>query len=208
MDVETGFALWSERFDRELTDVFAVQDEISRAIVDTLRVRLLGESGHLVDTPTANFNAYESYLRGRFEWGQRTPASMQRGLEQLQKAVDADPAFTLALTGLADCHLTLAIYGVVSPADAMPKALAAAERALIAQPRSAEALTARASVRALYRFDWARAEDDYVAALAEREQSSLRRISGTRCTLLAPRGRLAEAHTSPAHASSTRSRRP
>ncbi|MGH7654477.1 MAG: protein kinase domain-containing protein, partial [Gemmatimonadaceae bacterium] len=171
IDVATKFALWSERFDRELTDVFAVQDEISRAIVDTLRVRLLGEPGRLVDTPTTTFSAYEAYLRGRFEWGQRTPASMRRALDELQRAVDADPAFTLALTGLADCHLTLAVYGVAAPADAMPRAAAAAEQALLADPRSADALTARASVRALYRFDWRGAEDDYLAALAAREQS-------------------------------------
>jgi len=192
IDVATGFTLWSEQFDRELTDVFAVQDEITRAIVGALRVRLLGESVRLVDTPTANFNAYESYLKGRFEWGQRTAASMQRGLEYLRRAVAADPTFTLALTGLADCYLTLAIYGVMSPAEAMPHAMAAADEALRAQPHSAEALTTRASVRALYRFDWPRAEDDYLAALTEREQSPLTH-QWYAMHLLAPRGRLAEA---------------
>ena len=199
IDVATSFALWSERFDRELNDVFAVQDEISRAIVATLRVRLLGEPARIVETPTANFSAYEAYLRGRFEWGQRTPASMRRALDELQRAADADPAFTLALTGLADCHLTLAIYGVVAPADAMPHAVAAAEQALRTDPRSPDALTARASARALYRFDWRGAEDDYLAALAVREQSP-----GTHqwyaMHLLAPRRRFAEARAHVARA--------
>jgi serine/threonine-protein kinase len=199
IDVATGFALWSERFDRELTDVFTVQDEISRAIVDTLRVRLLGESERMVVTPTTNFNAYESYLKGRFEWSQRTAASMERGLEHLKAAVHADPAFTLALTGLADCYLTLAIYGVMAPDEAMTHAVTAAEQALRGQPRSAEALTARASVRALYHFDWRRAEDDYIAALAEREQSPVTH-QWYAMHLLAPRRRLGEARAHVARA--------
>ncbi len=199
IDVTTGFALWSEQFDRELTDVFAVQDEITRAIVDTLRVRLLGESVRLVDTPTANFSAYESYLKGRFEWGQRTPASMGRALEYLQRAVAGDPTFTLALAGLADCYITLAIYGSMSPADVMPKAATAAEQALRAQPRSADALTARASMRALYQFDWRGAEDDYLAALTEREQSPPAH-QWYAMHMLAPRGRLAEARSHVARA--------
>ena len=192
IDVASGFALWSEQFDRELTDVFTVQDEISRAIVDTMRVRLLGESPRLVDTPTSNFNAYESYLKGRFEWSQRTAVSMQRGLEHLKTAVTADPAFTLALTGLADCYVTLAIYGVMPPAEAMPLAVASAEQALRIQPRSGEALTARASVRALFQFDWRGAEDDYIAALAESEQSPITH-QWYAMHLLAPRRRLGEA---------------
>ncbi|MFI5232322.1 MAG: protein kinase [Gemmatimonadales bacterium] len=199
MDVATGLALWSERYDRELTDVFAVQDEISRAIVDTLRVRLLGGPARIVDTPTANFSAYESYLKGRFEWSQRTPASMARALEHLNHAVAADPAFTLAFAGLADCYLTLAIYGVVAPADAMPQAIAAADQALLLQPGSPDALTARASVRALYRFDWRGAEADYLAALAAREQSPVTH-QWYAMHLLAPRGRLAEARAHVARA--------
>ena len=192
IDVATGFALWSEQFDRELTDVFTVQDEISRAIVDTMRVRLLGESPRLVDTPTSNFNAYESYLKGRFEWSQRTAISMQRGLEHLKNAVTADPSFTLALTGLADCYVTLAIYGVMPPSEAMPLAVAAAEQALRIQQRSGEALTARASARALFHFDWRGAEDDYTAALAEGEQSPITH-QWYAMHLLAPRRRFGEA---------------
>jgi serine/threonine-protein kinase len=199
IDVKTGFSLWSEQFDRELTDVFAVQDEITRAIVDILRVRLLGEAVRLVDTPTANFNAYESYLKGRFEWGQRTAASMQRAIDYLHRAIDQDPAFALALATLADCYVTLAIYGARSPAAVMPHAIAAVDQALRAEPRSADALTARASVRALYRFEWARAEDDYLAALAEREQSPLTH-QWYAMHMLAPRGRMAEARSHVARA--------
>ena len=199
IDVASGFALWSQRFDRELTDVFAVQDEISQAIVDQLRLRLIGDSGRIVDTPTSSLDAYESYLRGRFEWSQRTPASMQRALEHLQRAVGLDPRFLLALTGLADCHLTLAIYGLVAPADAMPRALAAIEQALAIRADAAEALTARASVRALHAFAWATAEEDYLAALSSREQYPVTH-QWYAMHLLAPLGRFAEARAQVARA--------
>jgi len=198
-DVSNGFALWSERFDRDVTDVFAVQDEISRAIVETLRIRLLTDTERLVETPTADFGAYESYLKGRFEWSQRTSASMRRALDHLQHAIDVDPSFTLALTGLADCYLTLAIYDVLMPADAMPKALAAAEQALRIRPRSAEALTARASVRALYDFNWIGAEADYASALAAREQGPVTH-QWYAMHLLAPRMRFSEARAHVARA--------
>lgn len=199
IDVVSGFALWSQRFDRELTDVFAVQDEISQAIVDQLRLRLIGESGRIVDTPTSSLDAYESYLRGRFEWSQRTPASMQRALAQLQRAVALDARFILALTGLADCHLTLAIYGLVAPDEAMPRALAAIDQALAIRADSAEALTARASVRALHAFAWESAEDDYLAALSTREQYPVTH-QWYAMHLLAPLGRFAEARAQVARA--------
>ncbi len=199
IDVATGFALWSERFDRQLTDVFAVQDEISQAILDKLRVRLVGETSRIVATPTSNLDAYESYLRGRFEWGQRTPLSMQRGLEHLQRAVALDPRFVLALTGVADCHLTLAIYGLIAPSEAMPRVEAAVAQALAIAPASAEALTARGSLRALHRHDWAAAEDDYLSALVEREQYPVTH-QWYAMHLLAPLARFAEARVQVARA--------
>ncbi|MEQ1691803.1 MAG: tetratricopeptide repeat protein, partial [Gemmatimonas sp.] len=149
--------------------------------------------------PTANFEAYESYLKGRFEWSQRTARSMQRALEHMQEAVDADASFTLALTGLADCYVTLAVYDVVEPRKAMPKALAAATQALRYRPRSAEGLTARASARALFEFDWAGAESDFVSALAEREQGPVSH-QWYAMHLLAPRHRFIEARAHVARA--------
>ena len=198
-DVDSGYALWSERFDRGVTDVFAVQDEISRAIADALRVQLLSGTQRLVDTPTMSFSAYESYLKGRFEWSQRTAASMRRALQHLQSAVDADPTFTLALAGLADCYVTMAIYDVLAPAQAMPKALDAVTEALRHRPQSPEALTARGSIRALYRFDWTGAEDDYLAALSANEQGPVTH-QWYAMHLLAPRARFTEARAQVARA--------
>ena len=192
IDVTTGFGLWSERYDREQGDVFAVQDEITRAIVGTLKVRLLGDAPRLVDTPTSDFDAYESYLKGRFDWNQRTEAAMRRGIEQLQGAIAADPRFALAHSGLADAYITLAIYGAARADTLLAQARASAERALQLAPALAEALTARASVRALLDHDWAGAERDYVEALTIREQYATAH-QWYAMHLLVPRGRFTEA---------------
>ena len=192
IDVATGFALWSERYDREQGDVFAVQDEITRAIVDTLKVRLLGDAPRLVDTPTTDFAAYESYLKGRFEWNQRTEASMRRGIEQMQRAIATDPRFVLAHSGLADTYITLAVYGAGRADTLLVQARESAERALLMAPTLAEALTARASVRALLDHDWDGAERDYVQALTIREQYATAH-QWYAMHLLAPRGRFTEA---------------
>jgi len=98
--------------------------------------------------------AYQAYLRGRFEWNQRTAQGLQRSRGHLEEAVALDPRFALAHAALADCFVTLAVYGVLAPGDAMHGAEAAAVRALALQPGMAEALTARASVRSLYHHDW------------------------------------------------------
>ncbi len=192
IDVVSGFTLWSERFDRAQDDVFAVQDEITQAIVDTLKVRLLADTPRLVDTPTSDFDAYESYLKGRFEWNQRTESSMGRGMEHLRRAVAADPRFALAHSGLADAHITLAVYGAARADTLLAEARSAAERALAIAPALAEALTARGSVRALLDHDWTGAERDYVQALTVREQYATAH-QWYAMHLLAPRERFAEA---------------
>jgi serine/threonine-protein kinase len=170
VDVETGFARWSERYDRELTDVFDVQDEISRSIVGALRVQLLGEPARLVTAATNNVDAYDAYQRGRFAWNQRTEAAMLESLTHLERATALDPQFSLAYAALADARITLAIYGLRGYADMMPPARSAADQALRIDATCAEALTARASVRALFDRDWEGAERDYVAATAARDQ--------------------------------------
>jgi eukaryotic-like serine/threonine-protein kinase len=170
IDTANGFELWSERYDRELTDVFEVQDEISRAIVGTLRVTLLGDQTQLVRPPTEDLAAYEAYLRGRFHWNLRTEAGLLASVSALGQAIALDPDFALAHAALAESYATMGIYGVLPPSEAMPRALASAERALAVDPTSGEALTARASVRALFHWDGAAAESDYLAAAAAAPQ--------------------------------------
>jgi TolB-like protein/tetratricopeptide (TPR) repeat protein len=192
VDVVSGFELWSERYDRTVQHVFDVQDEISRAIVDALKVGVLRTEARLVEAPTDNVPAYESYLKGRFHWNQRTETGLLRSLEYLGAAAEADPHFLQAHAGLADAHLTLGLYGVMPPERAMPQALAAAERVLAVEPRSAEALATRGSVRALYRHDWTGAERDLSTAIeAGPQYPTAHQWYATHC--LVPLRRFAEA---------------
>ena len=192
VDVANGFELWSERYDRRVDHVFDVQDEISRAIVAALAVGVLRKEARLVQAPTASVPAYESYLKGRFHWNQRSEAGLVRSLDYFAAAAEADPGFLRAHAGLADAYLTLGVYGVLAPERAMPQALAAAERVLAADPRSPEALAARGSVRALYRHDWTGAEQDFSAACeAGPQYPTAHQWYATNC--LVPLRRFAEA---------------
>jgi eukaryotic-like serine/threonine-protein kinase len=164
-DVKSGFELWSDRFDRQFTDMFDVQDEISRSIVETLRVRLLNGAERLVTTPTRNMDAYEAYLRGRAAWNQRTISSMQQAREHLARALALDPRFAVAHAATADCFVTLALYGGMPSHEAMPAAERSIRESLALQPGLPEALSARASVQALYHWNWEAAERDYQQAL-------------------------------------------
>jgi eukaryotic-like serine/threonine-protein kinase len=165
VNASDGFELWSERYDRRFNDIFDVQDEISRSIVDALRIGVLRKEVRLVEAPTDSVSAYESYLKGRFHWNQRTESGLVRSLDFLRAATEADPGFLQAFAGLADIHLTLAIYGVRHPGETMPRAMECAERVLAQDSQSAEALAARGSVRALFQYDWEGAERDFLAAI-------------------------------------------
>ncbi|HET6616383.1 MAG TPA: adenylate/guanylate cyclase domain-containing protein, partial [Gemmatimonadota bacterium] len=106
VNAEDGLHLWSETYDRELDDIFLVQEEIARAITEALEVRLAAGTA-LVERPTGSQEAYEEYLRGRFLWNQRTPESLQAAVGHFERAVALDSKFALAWAGLADAHLTL-----------------------------------------------------------------------------------------------------
>jgi TolB-like protein/Flp pilus assembly protein TadD len=158
VNVENGYSLWSESYDRQLEDVFAVQDEISRAIVDALKLRLAAESAPLV-VPTANLEAYNLYLKGRFFFNKFTEQGLKKGLEYFQHALLQDPGYARAFAGIADCWCNLADDWVV-PDDAYPRAKAAAIRALEHDPELAEAITSVGKVLAWYEWDFAGAEHE------------------------------------------------
>jgi serine/threonine protein kinase/tetratricopeptide (TPR) repeat protein len=158
IDVVTGYHLWSEKYDRQLEDVFAVQDEISRAIVDALKVRLGGETGKLVVPATENVEAYTLYLKGRFFVNRLSEPEVRRGLDFFQRALGTDAQFAQAHAGIADCWCNLA-DNWVEPGEAYPRAKAAAEQALALDPNLAEALTSIGKVRGWYEWDFAGAEE-------------------------------------------------
>ncbi|HXU45710.1 MAG TPA: protein kinase [Thermoanaerobaculia bacterium] len=159
-----GYELWSDQYDRELEDIFAVQEEIARQIVETLRPKLLAEVGPLVQ-PAGGFEAYNLYLKGRFHWNQRTEAGLKKSIELFEQAAAADPTYARAYAGLADAHLLLGIYGFAAPDEVMPRAREAAEKALGLDGQSAEVYASLACLEAVYEWDWEGAEGDFRHAI-------------------------------------------
>ena len=129
--IEEGYQVWSERYDRVMEDVFEIQDEISQAIVEKLKVKLVGrEKELLAKRYTENLQAYNLCLRGRYYWYRRTAETIQKAIGFYEQALAEDPDYALAHSGLADCHSSLGFYGVLSPAEARSRAEAAASKAL------------------------------------------------------------------------------
>jgi len=165
-DAGDGSQLWGEQYNRPLHDIVALQEEISREIADALRLKLTGaEKKRLKRKTTTNSEAYQLYLKGRHQWNKRTEESLNRGIAFFRAAIDADPTFAGAFAGLADCFVTLATNIPLPPREAMPKAKAAAERAIEIDQNFAEAWASRAAVRWWFDWDWQGAEADYLRAI-------------------------------------------
>jgi adenylate cyclase len=162
----TDAHLWAEIYDRKLTDIFAVESDIATTIADTLQAKLTGsEKSAIAKRPTANTEAYELYLKGRFFWNKRTGADLRRAIEYFNQALGKDPGYALAYAGLADSYNLLSAYGAASPADSFPQAKAAAEKALELDDTLAEAHTPLAYVLAWYDFDLERSLKEFERAI-------------------------------------------
>ncbi len=163
VDVADGWRLWGEQYNRKRTDIFAVQDEIAREISEKLRVRLTGkDKKQLTKRHTQDTEAYHLYLKGRYYWNKRTREGLERGVEYFQQAIEKDPNYALAYAGLADSYYLLAgtAYGALPPQEAIPRAKAAALRALQIDNTLAEAHASMASVLTS-EWDWPAAEKEY-----------------------------------------------
>jgi serine/threonine protein kinase/Tfp pilus assembly protein PilF len=163
-----GYTLWSETYEREMQDVFAVQDEIARAIVGVLKLKLVEkEPTSLVERATENLDAYQLYLKGRYCWNKRTAEGMRQAIGFFQQAIDSDPTYAEAYGGMAASHVLAGHFehGVEFPRVAMPKAKTAALEALRLDGTLAEAYTALAFVRLNYDWDWTAAEQDLQRAI-------------------------------------------
>jgi serine/threonine protein kinase len=166
INVANGFHLWSESYEREIQDVFAIQDEISRAIVSALKINFAAEQGtQLTKRYTENTEAYQLYLKGRYYWNKRTEEGVKKGVECFEKAIEKDSDYALAYAGLADSWLTMGWYIWSPPKEAYARAKAAAVRALEIDNSLAEAHTSLAHVRELYDWDWHGAEVEYKQAI-------------------------------------------
>jgi len=131
INVADGYHLWSDRYDREMKDIFAIQDEITANIVDQLRIKLITKAGEpLIKRYTDNLEAYSLYLKGLYYWNSLTPEGWQKSRECYEKAIEIDPDYALAYVGLSVWHQSLAFWGNVRPVEAMEKSREAARRAL------------------------------------------------------------------------------
>ena len=173
VSVSTGFQLWSERYDREMADVFEIQDEIVASIVKALVPTLLGDAGRAARRPTENLEAYELYLKGRHYWNQRTPAAVRVAIQCFEQAIALDPEYALAYCGLADCYGILRVYGWVSGPDARPPAEAAVAKAMAIDPTLAESHFSKAFYTFYFERRWRDARAHFEKADALNPRSSL-----------------------------------
>ena len=166
IDVNDGHHLWSERYDREMTDIFEVQDEITAAIVGKLRPQLLGARSPSAARHSEDPEAYALYLKGRHHWGRR-PAGTMEAIAYFEQAAKRDPTYALAYTGLADAYNTLASWegGVLPPRQGFQKGMAYAEQALRLQPELAEGHAALAYALLHYRWEIPEAERMFSEAI-------------------------------------------
>ena len=166
INIADGYHLWSEKYDRELKDVFAIQDEISSAIVGALRLKLTPQekgriAGHAI---TGNLEAYNLYLQGRYFWNKRMTDDLKKAIDYFNQAIALDPDFALAYSGLADSYLVLPQFAEYRMSEALPKAKDAALKALAIDDALAEAHVSLASVKEM-EWDFAAAENDFKRAI-------------------------------------------
>ena len=166
-----GYHIWSEKYDRNIgelccpEDIFAIQDEISLSIVDNLKVKLFGEEKtKLTKRYTDDLDAYNLYLKGRYFWNKRTEESLRRSILYFQQAIEKDPHYALAYTGLADSYITIQDYSSVSPKELNARAREAAMKALDIDNALAEGHTSAAQIFFRY-WDWESAEREYKRAI-------------------------------------------
>jgi len=166
VDSQTGLHLWSERFDREERDVFDIQDEISLAIVEHLKVTLLaGERNALRKRSTADTEAYNLYLKGLYFIARPNPEAIQRALDSFHEALDRDPNFAAAHAGVANVYGTLGTMNMAPQTEMFPKAKAAIEKALALDSDLAEAHGLTANIEFWYEWNWEAAEKSFGRAL-------------------------------------------
>ena len=158
--------LWGETYDRNLTDVFAAESDIARAIADTLRAKLTGsEQNALTARPTENPEAHQLYLRGRYFWNKRTGADFKKAIGYFNQAIEKDPNYALAYAGLADAYVLLSAYAEASPKDSLPQAKAAAAKALELDSTLGEAHASLAQALLAYDLNFAEATREFRRAI-------------------------------------------
>jgi len=166
VDVANGWQLWGGNYNRKLSDIFVVQEEIAKEVTENLRLKLSREeNARLKRRYTEKATAYQAYLQGRFYWNKRTEEGTKKGIEYFQQATEDDPGYALAYVGLADSYSTLGYYSFLPPREAFGKAKTAATQALELDDSLAEAHATLGNIKTHYDWDWPTAEREYRRAI-------------------------------------------
>jgi TolB-like protein/Tfp pilus assembly protein PilF len=193
VDAATGVHRWSRAYDRQIQDLFAVQEDIAREIVATLAESLSLRRSPASTRRPGSAESYTLYLKGRFHWNKRTEEGLRASVLSFNQAIAADPASALGYAGLADALCLLVDYGFMRTGEAMPRASEAAQKALELDPHSAEAHASYGMIRALYDWEWNEAEAFFLRAL-ELNPGYATAHHWYGIDFLASLGRFAEAH--------------
>ena len=190
-EVGTGFQIWSDVFERELKDVFEIQQQISQAVASALRIEVLGEREDLPRCSTTNLSAFNHFLIGRSQWNRQTEAALKAAIGHFEKALAEDPDYGKAHLGISDCLRKLEFWGLMRPSDALPKARGAAGKALAVDPTLIEANIPLAAIKATNEWEWAEAEGMFREVLKARpDAANAHQAYGMMCLL--PLGRFDE----------------
>jgi len=159
INVSDGFHLWSNTYERELTDIFEIQDDLTKSIVEALQVRLSGVQTYSLTTrKTTNIEAYNLYLKGRYYWNKRSEEGINKSIEYFQQAIDEDSTYALAYAGLGDSYLMLGVYGRKQPRESFSLAKVFIERALQLNNTLAETYASLGDINIHYDWDLDAAE--------------------------------------------------
>jgi serine/threonine protein kinase/tetratricopeptide (TPR) repeat protein len=166
VDARDNSHIWGQQYSRKASDIFALQGDLAKEMTSMLRMRLTGEDEkQMTKSYTANPEAYQLYLQGRFWWNKRTEEGLNKGIEYFQQAISKDPTYALAYSGLADDYSLLAAFGFVAPKESLPKAKVAALKSLELDDTLAEGHTSLGIVKE-FDWDWSGADSEFQRAIA------------------------------------------
>jgi tetratricopeptide (TPR) repeat protein len=166
VDTRDNSHIWGQQYSRKASDIFALQGDLAKEMTSMLRMRLTGENEkQMTKSYTANPEAYQDYLKGRYWWSKGTKEGFNKGIQYFQQAIAKDPNYALAYTGLADCYGSLAGFDIVPAKDAYPKAKEAALKALEIDDTLAEAHASLAWIKSTYDWDWSGGDREFQRAI-------------------------------------------
>src|SRR5579862_3852041 len=174
VNADNNVQFWSEYYDEILDDIFSIQNSITGAIAEKLKITLVGEDRQLIaKQPTASVEAFDLYLKGRKSFSKRSQSELRKGIDFFKQAIAIDTSYAAAYAGIADCYNALGYGSFVPPADAFPKAAEAAIKAVQLDPTLAEPHASLGYTKFYYGWDWAAAEQEFRSAIALNPNYSL-----------------------------------